>query len=131
MIRAVGVEPHRPFADPPRLDLNPPQAAIGRNDGAKVEGETASERHEHVDADSGELVQDAGFGGIASKDGVHTPTVTMHRTNTCSYRFGASLRAPAPVAQGIERPPPERKAAGSNPAGRAQGRGAEKCQDCG
>jgi hypothetical protein len=33
-------------------------------------------------------------------------------------RFGLALRQ-APVAQWIERPPPERKAAGSNPAGRA------------
>src|SRR5256885_8389938 len=35
------------------------------------------------------------------------------------YRAAAKLRRQAPVAQWIERPPPEREAAGSNPAGRA------------
>ena len=32
----------------------------------------------------------------------------------------ATLRSPAPVAQGIERSPPEREVAGSNPAGRTR-----------
>ena len=35
----------------------------------------------------------------------------------CASPIGAAGSACAPVAQGIERPPPERKAAGSNPAG--------------
>ena len=34
--------------------------------------------------------------------------------------FSPVRRCPAPVAQGIERSPPERKVAGSNPAGRAR-----------
>jgi hypothetical protein len=35
--------------------------------------------------------------------------------------MGSNMREPAPVAQGIERLPPEQEAAGSNPAGRATG----------
>src|SRR6187401_1870383 len=38
----------------------------------------------------------------------------------CARPSGAAPRVRAPVAQGIERPPPERKAAGSNPAGGTQ-----------
>src|SRR5947209_20343735 len=34
------------------------------------------------------------------------------------YQFRLRAGLPAPVAQGIERSPPERKVAGSNPAGR-------------
>jgi hypothetical protein len=76
VIRAVCVEPDRASAHSPGLHLDAQQTPVRGNDRAQVKGETASERHEHVDACSDELVQDPGFSGIASKDCVHARTVT-------------------------------------------------------
>src|SRR6188768_779819 len=61
---------------------------------------------------------------IAIVDEKTVVTRSVYRSATSAISTGSSLFdhldsvLPAPVAQGIERAPPEREAAGSNPAGR-------------
>src|SRR6188508_3444956 len=63
---------------------------------------------------------------IAIVDEKTVVTRSVYRSATSAISTGSSLFdhldsvLPAPVAQGIERAPPEREAAGSNPAGRIE-----------
>jgi hypothetical protein len=61
---------------------------------------------------------ECGFGCIPAEGCSHRARYGRGRTNACSLTMKLSCFE-APVAQGIERLPPEQEAAGSNPAGRA------------
>src|SRR5579875_2931279 len=72
---------------------------------------------------------------VGTEPAVPTKKIDMSiAVRVCHRGAGAAVLGPlsslgltqAPVAQGIERPPPERKVAGSNPAGRAFASPAER-----
>jgi hypothetical protein len=117
MIGACAVELDALLADPAAFHLHPDE--LEPRVDHHVVGRSVPERKEHVQIRPDEGVQDGSLGGVPSPYCVHGSSVRAapdERVFVIDRRYASSL---APVAQGIERLPPEQQAAGSNPAGRA------------